>query len=111
MISTVSGFESSGQCINDCSLVIGLNRSIASENPNDCFVFVSATKKLTIPSCSVWVKDRFAGCPVTAPRGKKPDKHPQFFCFVNNEIDVLEICFVRFSGIAIYKRKVAVGIG
>src|SRR5678815_3542479 len=108
MISTITGFESSCQSVNDCSLVISLNRSIAAQNPNDCFVLVSATKELTIPSCGAWVKDRFAGCPVTAPRGKKPDKHPQLFCFVNNEIDVLEICFVRLCGIAISKRKVTI---
>jgi hypothetical protein len=50
MISTVARFETSRQRVNDCSLVIGLNRTITSQDPNDCFVLVSAAKELTIPS-------------------------------------------------------------
>src|SRR4029077_17927521 len=97
MSAAIACLQTSGQGINDCALVISLNRTIATKNPNDCLVLVSPTQVLTILLRGSRIEDSLAGSPVAAPGRKQSDKHAEFFCLVNNEINVAKVRFIGFG--------------
>src|SRR5262245_60599975 len=101
MITAVPVFQTSGDSVNDRSFFVRLDRTIATQHPDDCFVLVTATEELAVLACCSWIEDRLARRPVASPSRQQSYKHSQLFRLINDVVEMTEIGFVWFCEISI----------